>query len=37
MAGPVIAFTENIFPTLDPALGELKRLNHPHGQEPERG
>lgn len=27
MAGPVIAFTENIFPTLDPALGELKRLN----------
>jgi D-3-phosphoglycerate dehydrogenase len=28
MAGPVIAFTENIFPTLDPALGELKRL-HP--------
>jgi D-3-phosphoglycerate dehydrogenase len=27
MAGPVIAITENIFPTLDPALGELKRLN----------
>jgi D-3-phosphoglycerate dehydrogenase len=27
MAGPVIAFTENIFPTLDPALGELKRLD----------
>src|SRR5690242_9219012 len=27
MAGPVIAFTENVFPTLDPALGELKRLN----------
>lgn len=27
MTGPVIAFTENIFPTLEPALGELKRLN----------
>lgn len=27
MAGPVIAFTENIFPTLDPALGELRRLD----------
>jgi D-3-phosphoglycerate dehydrogenase len=27
MAGPIIAITENIFPTLDPALGELKRLN----------
>jgi D-3-phosphoglycerate dehydrogenase len=27
MARPVIAFTENIFPTLDPALGELRRLD----------
>jgi len=27
MAGPVIAITENVFPTLDPALNELKRLN----------
>jgi D-3-phosphoglycerate dehydrogenase len=27
MAGLVIAITENIFPTLDPALNELKRLN----------
>jgi D-3-phosphoglycerate dehydrogenase len=27
MAGPVIAITENIFPTLDPALAALKRLN----------
>jgi D-3-phosphoglycerate dehydrogenase len=27
MAGPVIAITENIFPTLDPALGALKKLN----------
>src|SRR5579885_3478368 len=27
MAGRVIAFTENIFPTLDPALGELRRLD----------
>jgi D-3-phosphoglycerate dehydrogenase len=27
MAGPVIAITENIFPTLEPALGALKRLN----------
>lgn len=27
MAGPVIAITENIFPTLDPAMGALKRLN----------
>lgn len=27
MAGPVIAFTENIFPTLDPAKSALARLN----------
>jgi D-3-phosphoglycerate dehydrogenase len=27
MAGPVIAFTENIFPTLDPAKAALARLN----------
>jgi D-3-phosphoglycerate dehydrogenase len=27
MAGPVIAFTENIFPTLDPAEAALARLN----------
>jgi D-3-phosphoglycerate dehydrogenase len=27
MAGPVIAFTENIFPTLDPARAALARLN----------
>jgi D-3-phosphoglycerate dehydrogenase / 2-oxoglutarate reductase len=27
MAGPVVAITENIFPTLDPALAELARLN----------
>src|SRR3972149_9983618 len=27
MAGPVIAFTENIFPTLDPAKTALARLN----------
>jgi len=27
MAGPIIAFTENIFGNLDPALGELARLN----------
>jgi len=27
MDRPVIAFTENIFPTLDPALGELRRLD----------
>jgi D-3-phosphoglycerate dehydrogenase len=27
MAGLVIAITENIFPTLDPALKQLKRLN----------
>jgi len=27
MAGPIIAITENIFPTLDPALSELARLN----------
>jgi D-3-phosphoglycerate dehydrogenase len=27
MAGPIVAITENIFPTLDPALAELARLN----------
>ena len=27
MAGPVIAFTENIFPTLDPAKAALEKLN----------
>jgi D-3-phosphoglycerate dehydrogenase len=27
MAGPVIAFTENIFPTLDPAKSALAKLN----------
>ena len=27
MAGPVIAITENIFPTLDPALAQLKHLD----------
>ena len=27
MAGPIIAFTENIFGNLDPALGALARLN----------
>ena len=27
MAGPVIAITENIFPTLDPAMAALARLN----------